>query len=254
MSTLTSAGLKKSFESKTVIHNVSLEVNSGEIVGLLGPNGAGKTTTFYMIVGLIKSDEGSIHVNGNNITHDPIHKRFEQGISYLPQEPSVFRDMTAKDNIEAILEVDKSLSKTQKSDILEHLIDKFDYWKSQGYKYIVRHAEVNDDLDESEIAHLSSMLWLTKNGNRKNFIENKFQKTLSLENILSFVEAGFDRAKNEYQSAKKIYDDVIENQCNTILFNKSAVKHNLEIERQYMNGITEAINYVKNKMKNRKAA
>ena len=129
MSTLTSAGLKKSFESKTVIHNVSLEVNSGEIVGLLGPNGAGKTTTFYMIVGLVKSDEGSIHINDENITFEPIHKRFEQGISYLPQEPSVFRDMTAKDNIEAILEVDKSLSKTEKSDILEHLVDKFDLSK-----------------------------------------------------------------------------------------------------------------------------
>ena len=129
MSTLTSAGLKKSFESKTVVHNVSLEVNSGEIVGLLGPNGAGKTTTFYMIVGLIKSDEGSIHINDQNITFEPIHKRFEQGISYLPQEPSVFRDMTAKDNIEAILEVDKSLSKAHKSDILEHLIDKFDLSK-----------------------------------------------------------------------------------------------------------------------------
>ena len=129
MSTLTSAGLKKSFESKTVIHNVSLEVNSGEIVGLLGPNGAGKTTTFYMIVGLVKSDEGSIHINDENITFEPIHKRFEQGISYLPQEPSVFRDMTAKDNIEAILEVDKSLSKTKKSDILEHLVDKFDLSK-----------------------------------------------------------------------------------------------------------------------------
>ena len=129
MSTLTSAGLKKSFESKTVIHNVSLEVNSGEIVGLLGPNGAGKTTTFYMIVGLIKSDEGSIHINDQDITFEPIHKRFEQGISYLPQEPSVFRDMTAKDNIEAVLEVDKSLSKNQKSDILEHLINKFDLSK-----------------------------------------------------------------------------------------------------------------------------
>ena len=129
MSTLTSAGLKKSFESKTVVHNVSLEVNSGEIVGLLGPNGAGKTTTFYMIVGLIKSDEGSIHINDQDITFEPIHKRFEQGISYLPQEPSVFRDMTAKDNIEAILEVDKSLSKNQKSDILEHLINKFDLSK-----------------------------------------------------------------------------------------------------------------------------
>ena len=129
MSTLTSAGLKKSFESKTIIHNISLEVNSGEIVGLLGPNGAGKTTTFYMIVGLIKSDEGSIHINDQNITYEPIHRRFEQGISYLPQEPSVFRDMTTKDNIEAILEVDQTLSKTQKSDILEHLIDKFDLSK-----------------------------------------------------------------------------------------------------------------------------
>ena len=129
MSTLTSAGLKKSFESKTVIHNVSLEVNSGEIVGLLGPNGAGKTTTFYMIVGLVKADEGSIHINDENITFEPIHKRFEQGISYLPQEPSVFRDMTAKDNIEAILEVDKSLSRTEKSDILEHLVEKFDLSK-----------------------------------------------------------------------------------------------------------------------------
>ena len=129
MSTLTSAGLKKSLESKTVIHNVSLEVNSGEIVGLLGPNGAGKTTTFYMIVGLVKADEGSIHINDENITFEPIHKRFEQGISYLPQEPSVFRDMTAKDNIEAILEVDKSLSRTEKSDILEHLVDKFDLSK-----------------------------------------------------------------------------------------------------------------------------
>ncbi len=129
MSTLISAGLKKSFESKTVIHNVSLEVHSGEIVGLLGPNGAGKTTTFYMIVGLVKSDEGSIHINDNNITREPIHRRFEHGISYLPQEPSVFRDMTAKENIEAILEVDKSHSKAQKSEILEHLIDKFDLSK-----------------------------------------------------------------------------------------------------------------------------
>ena len=136
MSTLTSDGLKKTFEDKTVIHNISLEVNSGEIVGLLGPNGAGKTTTFYMIVGLIKSDEGSIHINDQNITYEPIHKRFEQGISYLPQEPSVFRDMTAKDNIEAILEVDKRLSKTQKSDILEHLIDKFDLSKFVNTKGI----------------------------------------------------------------------------------------------------------------------
>ena len=104
-------------------------MNSGEIVGLLGPNGAGKTTTFYMIVGLLKSDEGSIYINDQNITYEPIHKRFEQGISYLPQEPSVFRDMTAKDNIDSILEVDSSLSKIQKANILEHLIEKFDLSK-----------------------------------------------------------------------------------------------------------------------------
>ena len=129
MSTLASTGLKKSFDNKIVIQNISLQVKSGEIVGLLGPNGAGKTTTFYMIVGLIKLDQGSIHIDDKNITTDPIHKRFEHGISYLPQEPSVFRDMTAKDNINAILEVDKNLKPNEKAEILESLIEKFDLRK-----------------------------------------------------------------------------------------------------------------------------
>ena len=129
MSTLVSTGLKKSFDDKTVIHNVSLEVKSGEIVGLLGPNGAGKTTTFYMIVGLIKSDQGSIHIDEKNITLDPIHRRFEHGISYLPQEPSIFRDMTARDNIKAILEIDKNLNSNERAEILESLIEKFDLRK-----------------------------------------------------------------------------------------------------------------------------
>lgn len=126
MSVLTSTSLKKTFNNKTVIHNISLEVNSGEIVGLLGPNGAGKTTTFYMIVGLIKSDEGNIVINNHDITREPIHKRFEFGISYLPQEPSIFRDMTAKDNILAILEVDKTLGIDEKNKIFDYLIEKFD--------------------------------------------------------------------------------------------------------------------------------
>tara|TARA_Y100001936_G_scaffold87488_1_gene85875 strand:- start:7436 stop:8161 length:726 start_codon:yes stop_codon:yes gene_type:complete len=129
MSTLASIGLKKSFDNKTVIHDVSLEVKSGEIVGLLGPNGAGKTTTFYMIVGLIKSDQGSIHINEENITLDPIHRRFEHGISYLPQEPSIFRDMTARDNINAILEIGKTLNSNERAKILEGLIEKFDLHK-----------------------------------------------------------------------------------------------------------------------------
>ena len=129
MSVLTSTSLKKTFNNKTVIHNISLEVNSGEIVGLLGPNGAGKTTTFYMIVGLIKSDEGNIVINNHDITREPIHKRFECGISYLPQEPSIFRDMTAKDNILAILEVDKTLGIDEKNKIFDYLIEKFDLKK-----------------------------------------------------------------------------------------------------------------------------
>ena len=136
MSVLTSTSLKKSFNNKTVIHNISLEVNSGEIVGLLGPNGAGKTTTFYMIVGLIKSDEGNIVINNHDITCEPIHKRFECGISYLPQEPSIFRDMTAKDNILAILEVDKTLSIDEKNNIFDYLIEKFDLEKFLNTKGI----------------------------------------------------------------------------------------------------------------------
>ena len=129
MSTLTSTGLKKSFDNKIIIHDISLEVKSGEIVGLLGPNGAGKTTTFYMIVGLIKSDQGAIHINGKNITLDPIHRRFEHGISYLPQEPSIFRDMTARDNINAILEISKNFNSNERAEILEGLIEKFDLRK-----------------------------------------------------------------------------------------------------------------------------
>ena len=136
MSVLTSTSLKKTFNNKTVIHNISLEVNSGEIVGLLGPNGAGKTTTFYMIVGLIKSDEGNIVINNHDITCEPIHKRFECGISYLPQEPSIFRDMTAKDNILAILEVDKTLGIDEKNKIFDYLIEKFDLKKFLNTKGI----------------------------------------------------------------------------------------------------------------------
>ena len=109
-----------------MIYHISLEVNSGEVIGLLGPNGAGKTTTFYMIVGLIKSDSGSIVINDTDITSTPIHKRFEYGISYLPQEPSIFRNMTAVDNIKAILETDNKLTKHEKNNILDDLITKFD--------------------------------------------------------------------------------------------------------------------------------
>ena len=129
MSILKSTSLRKTFDEKIIVHDISLELSSGEIVGLLGPNGAGKTTTFYMIVGLIKSDKGRIYIDDKDITTEPIHKRFEYGISYLPQEPSIFRDMTAVDNINAVLEVDDRLNKSQRLEILDSLIHKFDLEK-----------------------------------------------------------------------------------------------------------------------------
>jgi len=129
MSILKCNNLEKKYDTKIVVQDISVEVNSGEVIGLLGPNGAGKTTTFYMIVGLIKLDFGSIKLDGIDITSIPIHKRFEYGISYLPQEPSIFRNMTALDNIKAILETDNRLSKENKNDILEDLITKFDLKK-----------------------------------------------------------------------------------------------------------------------------
>jgi len=105
MSLLHADSLRKRYKSRTVVHDVSLEVSSGEVVGLLGPNGAGKTTCFYMIVGLAAADEGRIELDGRDLTHLPIHARARLGISYLPQENSVFRKLTVEENVQAILEL-----------------------------------------------------------------------------------------------------------------------------------------------------
>src|SRR5258707_10181054 len=105
MSRLRSQSLRKRYKSRTVVLDVSLEVSSGEVVGLLGPNGAGKTTCFYMIVGLIPVDAGLIQLDELDLTHLPIHRRARLGISYLPQENSVFRRLTVEENIQAILEL-----------------------------------------------------------------------------------------------------------------------------------------------------
>ena len=129
MTVLKCNNLEKKYDTKKVVQDISLEVSSGDVIGLLGPNGAGKTTIFYMIVGLIKSDLGSIMIDDLDITKMPIHKRYEYGISYLPQEPSIFRNMTALDNIKAILETDSKLNRQNRSDILEELIVRFDLKK-----------------------------------------------------------------------------------------------------------------------------
>ncbi len=104
-SRLTIRGLRKNYGARRVVHDVSLEVNSGEVVGLLGPNGAGKTTSFYMIVGLVRADAGSIGIDGQAIEQMPIHRRARLGLSYLPQEASIFRKLTVAENVRAVLEL-----------------------------------------------------------------------------------------------------------------------------------------------------
>ena len=105
VSRLIAPGLQKSYGSRMVVKNVSLQVQKGEVVGLLGPNGAGKTTSFYMIVGLVRADAGDISIDGEPIAHMPIHKRARMGLSYLPQEASIFRKLTVRENVRAVLEL-----------------------------------------------------------------------------------------------------------------------------------------------------
>lgn len=121
---LRSEGLEKIYGKRKVVKGVSLEVNQGEIVGLLGPNGAGKTTTFYMVVGFIKPNVGQVFLEGENITDLPMYKRAQQGIGYLPQEPSVFRKLSVEDNISAVLEM-MPYPKAEQKERLEGLIGEF---------------------------------------------------------------------------------------------------------------------------------
>jgi len=121
-------GLVKKYRSRTVVKQVSVEVEQGEIVGLLGPNGAGKTTTFYMTVGLIQPNAGKIFLDNKDITKEPVYKRAQRGIGYLAQEASVFRQLSIEDNIKAVLEMTK-LSKAEQRDKLETLLDEFSLQK-----------------------------------------------------------------------------------------------------------------------------
>ena len=125
MSTLSAQQLSKSFDGRLVVNNISLDVKSGEIVGLLGPNGAGKTTCFYMIVGLIPVDHGTIHLNRQELSHERIHNRAQLGIGYLPQEASIFRKLSVEDNIYAIIETRDDLNETTKNELLEKLLHDF---------------------------------------------------------------------------------------------------------------------------------
>ncbi|MBP2847504.1 LPS export ABC transporter ATP-binding protein [Dickeya oryzae] len=125
MATLIAENLAKAYKGRKVVENVSLNVNSGEIVGLLGPNGAGKTTTFYMVVGIVPRDEGRIVIDDEDISLLPLHDRARCGIGYLPQEASIFRRLSVYDNLMAVLEIRKDLTREQQQDRANELMEEF---------------------------------------------------------------------------------------------------------------------------------
>ncbi|TCP97741.1 lipopolysaccharide export system ATP-binding protein [Cricetibacter osteomyelitidis] len=125
MSVLYAENLAKSYKSRKVVSSVSLTVNSNEIVGLLGPNGAGKTTTFYMVVGLVRHDQGKIRIDDEDISLLPMHNRAQRGIGYLPQEASIFRRLSVYDNLMAVLEIRKDLNNKQRRQRADDLIEEF---------------------------------------------------------------------------------------------------------------------------------
>ena len=125
MAVLEAQHLRKEYRTRLAVENVSLRVQSGEIVGLLGPNGAGKTTCFYMIVGLLKAEGGSISLDGRELSRAPMHLRARAGIGYLPQEASVFRKLSTEDNLRAILELRRDLDRPAQARLLEQLLDEF---------------------------------------------------------------------------------------------------------------------------------
>ncbi|MFT6311456.1 MAG: lipopolysaccharide export system ATP-binding protein [Porticoccus sp.] len=125
MTTLSAKNLAKAYKSRKVVEDVSIDIESGQIVGLLGPNGAGKTTCFYMIVGFVKADNGSITIGDVDLTSMPMHQRAKSGLGYLPQEASVFRKLTVAQNLMAILETRAEISKTERKEKLESLLQEF---------------------------------------------------------------------------------------------------------------------------------
>ncbi|MGI9289375.1 MAG: LPS export ABC transporter ATP-binding protein [Pseudomonadales bacterium] len=125
MARLQALNLAKSYKGRHVVKDVSLQVNSGDIVGLLGPNGAGKTTCFYMVVGIVRAEKGQIKIDDTDLTQLPMHKRSQRGLGYLPQEASVFRKLSVENNIRAILQTRSDLNRGERADKLEQLLDEF---------------------------------------------------------------------------------------------------------------------------------
>jgi len=129
MTVLAAEGLVKRYKSRRVVDGVSVNVATGEVVGLLGPNGAGKSTSFYMIVGLVKSDGGSVHIGDRDVSNKPMHARARLGLGYLPQEPSVFRKLSVNDNIMAVIETRKDLKPNQRQQEVDRLLEELNVTK-----------------------------------------------------------------------------------------------------------------------------
>jgi lipopolysaccharide export system ATP-binding protein len=165
MSVLSAQALDKRFKKRQVVRNVTIRVESGEVVGLLGPNGAGKTTCFYMIVGLIGSDRGEIKLDNKPITALPMHARARLGVGYLPQEASVFRKLTVANNILAVLEEQRNLDKNQRVQRLEKLLDEF------------------------QIAHLRDSLGISLSGGERRRVE--IARALALEPAFVLLDEPF---------------------------------------------------------------
>ena len=147
MSELKAVHLRKTYKKRTVVKDVSLDVSSGSIIGLLGPNGAGKTTSFYMLVGIISSEQGQVLLDGRDITSLPMHQRARMGIGYLPQENSIFRKLTVYQNLMGVAELQKDLNKAQ------------------------RESLVNDLLEEFNVASLSNNLGMSLSGGERRRVE-----------------------------------------------------------------------------------
>lgn len=165
MTTLRAEHLKKSYRGRQVLQGVSVEVGAGEVVGLLGPNGAGKTTCFYLIVGLIPADQGRIELRGRDITLMPMHARARAGLSYLAQEPSVFRKLTARDNILAILETRRDLKRQE------------------------RRARCDQLLEELGIAHVGGSLALSLSGGERRRLE--IARALAVDPMVMLLDEPF---------------------------------------------------------------
>ena len=165
MSTLSAVGLKKRYRNRQVLQDVSICVDAGEVVGLLGPNGAGKTTCFYLIVGLIPADRGRIELNGRDITLMPMHARARAGLSYLAQEASVFRKLSARDNVLAILETRRDLTRAQ------------------------RQARCDQLLEELGIAHVASSLALSLSGGERRRLE--IARALAVDPVVMLLDEPF---------------------------------------------------------------